>query len=139
MKYLKFRYRKITPEMVKEMRKMRTKGFSYIDIAKKFKVAGSTAQYWVKPEYKRHSNKRSLKNSKKQLNAWQRDPEYMKEYLHDRYHNDPIFREKCLKRVRRNNAILRKEGRTWDKLHPIKFRRMMKENRRRKKHIKNKK
>ena len=104
---MKYRYRKITPEDVKEMKKLRTKGLTYKDIAKKFKVNISTATYHLVPKEKERKLKEikkynaNLTNKQKKERTKKNQP-YTTQYINERYNNDKEFRKSFIKMVSKN-------------------------------------
>jgi transposase len=83
---------------------LKEQGRSNLEIAKELKIAISTVQYWVNPEYRIKSIERNKEafiklsgNKKKELTKQRRD--YQRKYQSNRYKNDPKFREQHIKRV----------------------------------------
>lgn len=108
-----YRYRKVTPENVQEMKELREKGKTYGEIAKLFNITDSTAQYHISPA----ENKRKKEYS---INWWKRHPEimkkqilstkkkkYVKEYIFERYNNDLEFRKRFLENVKKSQKKIR--------------------------------
>jgi len=60
-----FRYRKVTPIILAEMKVLRAKGWSYPKIAKKFNVNLSTVQYHLTDYYKPQALARAKRSNKK--------------------------------------------------------------------------
>lgn len=90
---MRYRYRKITPENIESMKEMRDEGQTYKKIAEFFEVSMSVVQYHLIPEYKESSLKRANESNKRR-GPPKRDPEYIKKYIKDRYHNDEEFRKR---------------------------------------------
>ena len=61
----KYRYHKVNPEILSQMKQLREDGLTYKAIAEKFNISASNAQYWLSPKKKENSIKRSMKYNKK--------------------------------------------------------------------------
>jgi len=97
----RFRYRKITPEILEKMKKLRENGLTYYEIARKFNIAYSTAQYWLTKGEREKKSKRAMKYNKKITKKEfriknKKYSEWRKEYMNDRYHNDEKFRKRFI-------------------------------------------
>lgn len=104
---MKYRYRKITPENIGEMKILRKQGFTYRDIAEIFNVRMGVARYHLIPkekEYKINQVKKyhaNLTNKQKKEKTKKQQP-YMKKYMNDRYNNDEEFRKSFIEMVQKN-------------------------------------
>lgn len=105
---MKYKYRKVTPEMLIEMKKLKQKGFNYTEIGKIFGVAYSSVQYHLDKKTKllklKAANKFNSKLTKKEvhLKNKKRQP-YLNKYMKERYNEDEKFREKIKEISRRCN------------------------------------
>jgi len=100
-----FRYRKVTPDLLDFMRQLRTYQFNYKQIAEICELNPASVQYHLEPRTRERTvaranryNQRTdsgKKNAEKQVVARQR--RWMREYLRERYHNDPQFRAKVIR------------------------------------------
>jgi len=93
---------RITKEQIKQMNKLKEKGLSMKEIAKKMKLVYSTVQYHLSSKQKENAKKRAREYSK---NNWKnRDKnkakKYQKYYQSKKYNEDEEFREKVKKRNR---------------------------------------
>ncbi len=95
---MRYRYRKIRPEDVVTMKNLRANGATFKKIAETFGVSMSVAQYHLCPEYKASSLARAIKAHKNRVPK-KRNPEYIKNYIKDRYQNDEIFRKNFISLV----------------------------------------
>ena len=100
-----YRYRKVTPEILEEMKDLRASGLTQEKIAKKFNITNSTVQYWTNPQQK-EDRIRSAKKSNAKLTTEQRKEktkkhsEYNKKYFLGRYNNDEEFRKRIIQHVK---------------------------------------
>lgn len=100
-----FRYRKVTPEMAAEMKKLRRQGLTLKRIAEMLVVAYETVQYHLNDEYrKRHIEQAKERARERVKSGYYKQPavleyrkKWNKEYLHERYHNDGEFRKKVIR------------------------------------------
>ncbi len=102
-----YRFRKVTPEILKEMKKLRTKNLTYKKIAEKFRLNDSTVQYWLSSGYKEKAIKRAMKHysklTKEELRKQNRkNCKRRQEYIKERYNNDEVFRKQYIKYVCRS-------------------------------------
>jgi len=95
-----FRYRKVTPDLLKFMRLLRGYRLGYAQIAGVCQVDAATVQYHLNPR----THERILARARRRLHEKpqkKRDPartrEWTRQYLHQRYHEDPVFRAKTLR------------------------------------------
>jgi len=91
--------RKITPKQIEEMKKLREEGMLLKDIGKIYKINQTSVRYHVVPGVKERTTKRvidrfrSLPKEERQK-SYKMRREYMKNYMHKRYHEDEEFRER---------------------------------------------
>jgi hypothetical protein len=100
-----FRYRKVTPDLLEFMKQLRTYQLNYRQIAEICELNPTSVQYHLDLRTRERTvaranchNQRvdSRKNTaEKQAKARQR--RWMKEYLRERYHNDPEFRARVIR------------------------------------------
>lgn len=101
---MKYRFRKVTPKILKQMKELRKSGLSYKKIAEEFGLNSSTVGYHLNPRSKKQTIKRAMKSynklSKKQkVEKNKKTAEYRKKYYNKRYHNDPEFRKSLIKSI----------------------------------------
>lgn len=100
-----YRYRKITPEILKNMQNLKKENISNDKIAKMFNIAGSTVSYWLSEKQKKNAIKRAKKFYKEKMTKEEKSLSnkkrynYKKDYLKERYNNDEEFRERYKKYV----------------------------------------
>ena len=97
--------RKLTKEQIEEIRKIKLTGVSDKDLAIQFKVAKPTIIYWTNEKYYNSSKAGSIKRFKeltqeKKKEMYNSKKEYMKNYMKNRYHSDPVFRQKHIDLVK---------------------------------------
>lgn len=116
----KYRNRKITPEIARNIRILKNEGLTQIEISKKLDISTSCVQYWGSEEQREKaiarankSNKNMTKEDRKKKNN--QTYGYRKEYMKDRYNNDPEFRDKFKKMVMKSFNKRRKEWIKQDK------------------------
>jgi len=112
MKVKKYRWRKVTPQVLLEMKILKEGGISYKRIAELFKINSSTVLYHLSPREKKETLKRSKEYNKKMTKEQKkekskRSKQYQKEYIMDRYHNDKEFRERYKRSVRKSHKKMR--------------------------------
>jgi predicted transcriptional regulator len=105
-----FSYRKVTPEMVIQMKELKKQGLTTYDIAKKLGIAQATVIYHLNPKYRK---KRILRARKQERKVYPKKKEYIKEYIRKRYSIDEKFREKFKKLLRKQ---AKKRGKLVKKL-----------------------
>jgi len=106
---LKFKYRKVTPTILAEMKALREKGWSHQQIADTFGLSSSTVQYHLTDYYKPQALARAKRSNKKQKESGYyhrsevkaRRKAYQRDYMRERYQNDLEFRQKV---IRANNG-----------------------------------
>ncbi len=116
-KQKRYRYRKTTPEILEKMKKARESGLFYVDVAKKFNISASSAQYWLSPQEKEKSKKRSMKSNSKLTRKQRKDKnnknyEYTKKYLTERYNNDEEFKKRMISYVQKS---FKRKSKEWRK------------------------
>lgn len=100
----RWRYRKVSPKIVEEMKELREEGWSFTKIGKKFNLNPRTVKYWLDEEYRNSCIERAKKLKKKTtLSAEQkeRQREYIRNYIRNRYNSDPEFRERFLRHTKK--------------------------------------
>ena len=95
---------KLNKEQINEIRRLYSETeLDMYQIAEKFKVGQPTIFYWIKGKDKAIFRAREFysKLTKEQKRKrYEKSYEYLKNYLNNRYKNDPIFREKIKARNR---------------------------------------
>jgi len=101
----RWRFRKVTPEILKQMRDLRAEGWTYYKIAKKFKLNWRTVKYWLDPKTKEKTKEKAQRKKKKKITEEERirRREYIRNYIRERYRSDPEFRERMLSHMKRWN------------------------------------
>lgn len=102
-----FRYRKVTPDLLKFMNVLRKCKLSYLQIAIVCDVRLSTVQYHLIPKYRLHciqkENERNkttkVKEYQKSRSASGKKRAWMRNYMKQRYHEDPEFRKRFIASV----------------------------------------
>jgi transposase len=92
-------YRKVGPADEEEMRRLLEEGLSYSEIARRFGVTLSTVQYHLDASYRNRALKKA-KSFWKHRRSRQYG-EYQRDYMRERYRDDPEFRERFKEYVRR--------------------------------------
>ena len=108
-----YRFRKVTPKMKVEMKKLRKKGTTYKEISETFGIAFSVVQYHFDPKYREQKIKDSLKfysklSKEKKKEKIKKAYPKVKAYIFERYNNDEEFRKRYIGYVR-NSFIKRKK------------------------------
>jgi DNA-binding transcriptional ArsR family regulator len=106
----RYKYVKITPEKLQEMKKLREEGLKYTEIAETFKVSSSTVRYHLNPKY----HDCALNNAKKRYKGYSREvylknKEKQKEYYKRRYHSDEEFRKRMIGYVIKYNKKIKEQ------------------------------
>lgn len=114
----RYRYKRIKPEDVVVMKELREQGLSYKEIGKRFNVTWKTPYYHLSPKEKKRCLKSIRKFNKaltkeQKLEKSRKHYPYIKQYIKERYNNDPEFRKNFLDMVKRNE---KKRRRKWIKL-----------------------
>ncbi len=114
---MRYKYRKIAPSIVEEMKELRKQGWFYKDIAKKFNISVNTVKYHLILEVRKacinrakRYNTNLTKKQKKEKTKKQKP--YMKKYMNERYKNDEEFKKSFIKMVQKNFNQRRKK---WEK------------------------
>lgn len=102
-----FRYRKVTPDLLEFMKDLRKYGLSYHQIATVCDLKCSSVQYHLDPKYHTHhiqkENQRNkttkVKEYVKRRNTTEEKRTWMRNYMHQRYHEDPEFRKRVIASV----------------------------------------
>jgi len=99
----RYKYRKISPNDVKEIKKLVGK-LTHKEIAEKFGIHRNTLLYHLNPEYKKDVIKRAKKSraklTKEELR--EREKKYLKrkrEYYNKRYQEDEAFRKRHIRNI----------------------------------------
>ncbi len=109
-----YKYRKVNPEILKEMKQLRKGGLSYKKIAENVNTCDATVQYWLSPQQRENAIKRAkkfyTKLTKKEI-AKRNKKRYKKakKYYRERYHEDKEFRKDFIRMVRRSFKKRKKE------------------------------
>jgi len=109
---MKYRYRKVTPEILSNIIKLKNMGYNLRDIAFAFGIARSTVDYHLNDKIKERAKERAKKRSRnknltnEQKIKWKI---YYKRYFKDRYHEDKEFRDKH-KKVCKNYYMKKNEA-----------------------------
>lgn len=103
--YTTIKMNKLTKQQIEEIKKIYSEGIKDMyQIAKDFKVSQPCVHYWIKSRDKVLERvKKRVKNLTKEQKKliYQKKKEYLKNYLRERYQNDPVFREKIKERNRK--------------------------------------
>jgi len=86
--------RRLNKDEIKKIKTLRKNGLSYQRIARIIGVNYFTVVYHLNKKFKEGVINRARKRKTK------KDPEYMREYMKNRYHTDEKFREKKKKKQR---------------------------------------
>ncbi len=110
----RYRYRKIKPEDMMAMKKLRGDDLFYREIAEIFNVTKNTIIYHLSPREKefriKSANKSTNKMTKKQKEEKIRKAApRMKKYIIERYQNDEEFRRRFLDNVLRSQKRIRNQ------------------------------
>lgn len=100
----RYKYRKVSPDILVQMKKLRKEGLSYQKISKILDITPSTIIYWLKPNERTKTINRALKSREKltKEELRKREKRYLKrkrEYYNKRYHEDPKFRERLISNI----------------------------------------
>jgi len=113
-KYKRWKYRKVTPEILEKMKQLRGGGLTYKLVAEKVDIGLSNVMYWLSPQQKENAIRRAKKAyarlTKEELRE-RGDRAYQgkKEYYKKRYHEDEEFRKGFISIVRRSFKKRKKE------------------------------
>jgi len=107
---MRFKYRKVTPEIVERMKKLRAEGYSQKEIAEEIGVTQSTVCYWINKEYRKKAIRRAKERLRKFGDTRDKEKwrEYIRRYIRERYWKDERFRERV-------KAYMRKYMREYKK------------------------
>ena len=113
-KMKRYRYRKVTPEMVEKMEKLRAGGMTYKDIGKEFGLSYSVTYYNLsererlrkKKEATEFNSRMTRKQRKERTKKYQ---PYTSQYIKERYNNDEEFRLRFLESVKRSQKKILRE------------------------------
>ncbi len=113
----RYRYRKITPDILKKMKELRKQGLTYKEIGNKIGVTMSTALYHLSPREREMHTKRTMKYYMKLTKEQKRERErksydYKKKYYLERYHEDEEFRKRQIALITKS-FNKRREG--WER------------------------
>ena len=79
-------------------------GLSTYQISEQLKIPQTTVSYWTSDREKtinRVKKKYKSLSKEEKRRIYEKNYPYLKNYLRERYKNDPIFREKQIERVKR--------------------------------------
>jgi len=101
----RFRYRKVTPELFQFMKQLKGYQFNFRQIGKICGLDPSSVQYHLDARQhalaiaraKRRYRRVDARRQQTQRHASLRYRRWMREYLRERYHDDPDFRAKILR------------------------------------------
>ena len=95
----RYRYRKVTPEMLKEMRELYATGnYKQTEIAEMFGLGQSCANYWLNPKSREVSLKRNSAYNKKHPKKCDYK-EARRDYQRERYQNDEEYRKRMIRHI----------------------------------------
>lgn len=94
----RWKYRKVSPKDIEEMKDLREQGWSYVKIGKLFKIDPHSVRYWIDDEYRQRCIERAKRRPRKPLTDEQKAKRkvYIRNYIKKRYNEDPEFRERFL-------------------------------------------
>ena len=112
----RYRYRKVTPEILEKMKELREEGMIYKEIGKRFDTDASTVLYHLSTREKMMSIKRSNKSANKMTKKQKQEKSkqaypYIKEYNKERYNNDEEFRKRFVGYVCKSQKKIRDKRR----------------------------
>lgn len=90
--------------MVEEMKALREEQhWSWTKIGDLFRIDAHSVRYWVDQTYKQNCINRAKRRQRKELTPEQREKrrEYMRNYIHSRYTEDPEFKSRMLKHMKK--------------------------------------
>ncbi|NIN51672.1 MAG: hypothetical protein GTN80_00670 [Nitrososphaeria archaeon] len=103
----KFRYKKVSPEVLEVITGLRGRGLSIHQIAGRLGLSKSTIEYWLNPEYREKANLRSRTRYKKyghHIRDREKRREYQRRYMRERYRGDPLHRAKMKEYAKRHHS-----------------------------------
>lgn len=94
----RWKFRKVSPEILEEMKKMKENGLNYVEIGKVFDLDPHSVRYWIDDAYREKCIERARKREKKPMTEEQKERRraYIRDYIRNRYNQDPEFRERFL-------------------------------------------
>jgi len=94
----RWKYRKVSPEMLEDIKKLREEGENYTEIGRIFDLDPHSVRYWLDDEYRKKCIQKAKERTKKPLSEEQKEKRrtYIREYIKNRYNTDPEFRERFL-------------------------------------------
>jgi len=93
----RWRYRKVTPELLKQILELRAEGLSEAEIAERIGVDRRTVEYWVYPACREAVIERAKKRPLRK-----KSQEYVTQYIRDRRKGDPECRKRFMENVRKS-------------------------------------
>lgn len=107
----RWKYRKVSPENILDMKVLREKGWSYVKIGKLFKIDPHSVRYWIDEEYRQRCIERAKSRKRKPLTDEQKKKRkaYIRNYIHRRYNEDPEFRDRFLSHTKKWQRKRKKE------------------------------
>lgn len=117
MKTKRWRYRKVTPEMVKKIKKLRENEYTVADVAKMLGLSKTTVGYWLSDDYRKKASKRARKYKQKQRPKSEKRA-YMQKYMIDRYRTDEEFRDRMRGYMLDYQKRMRKATKDLKKTYP---------------------
>jgi len=102
----RWRYKKITPEMVKKMKSLRQIGWGYSQIAKRFDIRYTTVRYHLILKERTRTIER-VKSSSGYGTTHRPYGKWQHQYMTERYKKDSEFREHMKTHVRKYNTKMR--------------------------------
>lgn len=112
-----YHYRKVTPEIEKEMKELRKEGLSYEDIGKIMRLHQNTVRYHLNSKERKKVIERTQKYNKKMTLKQRKEKSrkqlpYLIKYLKERYNNDKLFRKNFIEMIMKN---FKKRREVWRK------------------------
>jgi len=108
----RWKFRKVTPEIIEEMKVFKSQGMSYTAIGERYGIDAHTVRYWIDEEYQKTCIERAKNRGKQVLSDAQKERRkaYIRDYIRKRYHEDPEFKERFLGHSKRWQEKQKKEG-----------------------------
>ena len=111
-KFKRYRYFKITPENLLEIKELLKKGVKQKKIAEIFNISTTTVQYYINPHANKYRKEYARKYRKEYARKYRKEHskkyyKYLKEYLKERYNNDSEFRERFIGHVKKSQKKIR--------------------------------
>ena len=103
-KQKRFRYKKVTPKIEEEIKRLRKSGMPCKRISEKFRVSKSCIYYHTNPKERKRAIENSLKFYNKLSKTQKREKErkrlkYKVAYYKNRYNNDEEFRKRVISQI----------------------------------------